>query len=180
MKLKEWIESIKLALSFLTIIPFKSDYSPSILRKSLYFFSLSGIATGCIMFFAAKIASIFNPINFFLYASIILLAEYLTSNFFHIDGYCDCSDALYFTKQGKDKHKILKDPHIGMYAASLLFFLFIIKIGLMISVVQNNYLKLLLLYPVSGYIPAFIQTLFFKPMFEEGLGNSLKKEISFK
>ncbi|HPG29370.1 MAG TPA: adenosylcobinamide-GDP ribazoletransferase [bacterium] len=178
MKIKEWFESIKLALSFLTIIPCKPKYSEEILKKSLFFFPVAGLITGSVVFGSAKIIEICGGLNLILYSTILLFAEYCVSNFFHIDGFCDCADALYFTKKGKDKHQILKDPHIGMYAGSLMFFLFAIKTGALFEALQNGYFKILLLYPVCGFIPSFIQPYFMKPMFQEGLGNSLKNIVN--
>ncbi len=189
--MKKFYNGFKLAFSFLTPIPFKADYSKKNLDLMIYFFPLVGLFAGAVIFLFANLMINILPYNSILFISlfsviILLFLDHITNNFLHIDGFCDTVDALYFTKKNKNKFKILKDPHIGMYAAFWLFILLLIKflIFYYYLVYFKKYTailpKVLLIYPVMGYLIVPYLIFYLKPIFNKGLGASLKHVISKK
>lgn len=177
--MKDFFEGFKLAFSFLTIIPFKSEYNDKTIKNSIYFYPAVGLFTGLILFFAGYL-SLKYAIKFqMMAAAFLLLLEYLISNFFHVDGFCDTVDALYFTKPGKDKLAILRDPHIGAYAVVWLIILILFKYCAYHLILTKSNIEIFLIFPVIGYLYVPFHTFTMTPLFEEGLGKSIKKNISF-
>lgn len=180
-------QGFKLAFSFLTPLPFKADYSKKNLSLMIYFFPIAGLFAGGTIFLTFKLLAFLLARHelFFLTcfsAVILLVLDLFSNNFLHSDGFCDCADALYFTKKGKDKLRILKDPHIGMFAGIWLFILLLIKYLLFYCCFL--YFKrgelspeILLVYPVAGYCIAPYLIFFLEPIFNQGLGASLKQVI---
>ena len=189
--MKKFYNGFKLAFSFLTPIPFKSDYSKKNLGIMIYFFPLVGLFAGAVIFLFANLMINILPKNNILFVSlfsviILLFLDHMTNNFLHIDGFCDTVDALYFTKKNKNKFKILKDSHIGMYAAFWLFTLLLIKflVFYYYLVYYKKYISILpevlLIYPVMGYLIVPYLIFYLKPIFTKGLGASLKQAIRKK
>jgi len=169
------LNGIKLAFSFLTIIPLKSNFTEENIYYSLYGYPIVGLFIGILMYLSSVV--LLNPLNNYIFflPILILLVENIITNFLHIDGFCDCIDALYFTKKGKDKLKILKDPHIGTYAVVWLILFILIKLTGYYYLIINGNSFMLLLIPIAGYIAVPFQIVYMKPMFENGLGKSLKE-----
>ncbi len=189
--MKKLYNGFKLAISFFTPVPVKADYSKTNLSMMIYFLPIIGLFAGAIMYLLANLiigipALASLPFISLFCVIVLLFMDHLTNNFLHIDGFCDCVDALYFTKKGKNKFKILKDPHIGMYAALWLFILLMIKFLALYYYLyylkeEHAFLpKVLLIYPVMGYLAVPYMIYFLKPVFTKGLGASLKQAVSKK
>lgn len=178
--MKKIFNGLKLSFSFLTILPIKSEYNNTALNYSLYFYPAVGYFTGIILFFTVFIFKKYISNYIFCYSIFLLLAENLISNFLHIDGFCDCVDALYFTKPGKDKLNILKDPHIGTYAVVWLIILILLKLNAYYIILEQGRINLFLIFPALGYLIVPYQSFFLEPIFNNGLGNSLKSIINKK
>lgn len=108
--------SFCLSMSTFTMVPFPQyAFDPSILELTLAFFPLAG-------FFGATLA------GFSLYALHLLKAGLflrsvaavslivMASGAIHLDGFADTCDALFSRRDRKEQLRIMKDPHIGVFA----------------------------------------------------------------
>lgn len=175
--MKRLIEGCTLALAFLTIAPFKPHYSPAALRASLWFYPLAGLLTGGLMVVTAVAGAGLFPVYSLLTAVLVVIAEYLASNFLHLDGFCDCVDAFYFTKPGKDPRAILKDPHLGMYAAAWLVILLLLKTAIYFVIIDRGLLSALAAAPILAFIAVPLQVRALPSLFPDGLGHDLKPAV---
>ena len=60
-------------------------------------------------------------------AALLTVVPYIMSGFFHLDGYMDCADAILSRRDLETRRKILKDSHIGSFAAVALVTLFLLE-----------------------------------------------------
>jgi len=142
-------QALKLAFAFLTVLPVGAgvEYNDKTFKTSIYFYPVVGLFTGLVLFGLAKLCAVYFIKYQLLSAILLLTIEYAISNFFHIDGFCDTVDALYFTKPGKDKLAILRDPHIGAYAVCWLVLLILFKFcAYQICLTTSDYHSVLLIF----------------------------------
>lgn len=178
--MKNYYEGLKLACSFFTILPVKSEYSENNLFYSIFTYPFIGLLLGIVVFIFGKIFQLLF-FEFIILSSIVLvIVEYSFSNFLHVDGFCDTIDALYFTKKSNDKYTILKDPHIGTYAVCWLIILIALKISAYYMCIKENYWTLLFAFSVFSYFAVPAQVFFLEPFNKDGLGYSLKTIVMKK
>jgi len=109
--------SLGIAISAYTVIPVpRFDWSGENMRFSLCFLPVVGAIEGLLLFlwrFFCDLADIGN----ILFASVAAIIPILITGGIHMDGYCDCVDALSSRRDRVKMLEILNDPHIGAFAA---------------------------------------------------------------
>ena len=122
--------SLGIAISAYSVIPVpRFDWSDENMRYSLCFLPVIGMIEGLLLFlwlFFCNRAYIGN----ILFASGATLIPILLTGGIHMDGYCDCVDALSSRRDREKMLEILKDPHIGAFAAIFCAVYFIAVFGL--------------------------------------------------
>ena len=111
------LKSLALAFSCFTRLPVpKVDWDSRNMRFMLACLPVVGIAVGCIVAAWCLIADALGLGTMLKAAGIALLPLAVTGGF-HLDGYSDVIDAQSSHADPAKKREILKDPHIGSFAA---------------------------------------------------------------
>jgi adenosylcobinamide-GDP ribazoletransferase len=111
------IKSIAIAISAYSIIPVpRFDWSEENMRFSLCFLPLVGVIEGLLLFSWGGVCCRMSIGNV-LFASGAAAIPLILTGGIHMDGYCDCVDALSSRRDREKMLEILKDPHIGAFAA---------------------------------------------------------------
>lgn len=116
-RIKELLRSVATAFSMFSRVPMpKIEWKPENLRDTLASFPLVGVPVGLL------IAAWWGLCKWLSFDSILLAAgvtllPLLVSGGIHLDGFCDTVDALSSRAEPERKRAILKDPHIGAFAA---------------------------------------------------------------
>ncbi len=85
------------------------------MAESLTFFPLVGLGIGALITLLGRASSILHiPAAVSILLSLAL--PILITGGIHIDGFLDVEDALHCYGSAEEKHRILKDPHIGAFA----------------------------------------------------------------
>ena len=111
------LKSLALAFSCFTRLPVpKVDWDPKNMRFMLACLPVVGIVVGCIVAAWCLIADAvaFGPA---LKAAGIALLPLAVTGGFHLDGFSDVVDAQSSHAAPAKKREIMKDPHIGSFAA---------------------------------------------------------------
>lgn len=105
------------AFSMYSSIPVAQiDWDEAVLRHTLAFFPLVGAAIGSMFWLWLRLAQLL-ALSAPLRAAGALTVVLGLSGGIHLDGFCDTVDALSSRKSREEKLRILKDPHIGAFAA---------------------------------------------------------------
>jgi len=111
------IKSFGIAISAYSIIPVpRFDWSDENMRFSLCFLPVVGVIEGLLLFLW-RLFCCGTDTGSVLFASGATLIPILITGGIHMDGYCDCVDALSSRRDREKMLEILKDPHIGAFAA---------------------------------------------------------------
>jgi len=111
------IKSLAIAISAYSIIPVpRFDWSEENMRFSLCFLPVIGVIEGLLLFSWGLFCCCMD-IGIVLFASGAAVIPLLLTGGIHMDGYCDCVDALSSRRDREKMLEILKDPHIGAFAA---------------------------------------------------------------
>jgi len=70
---------------------------------------------------------------FILSAVLLTVIPYLLTGFIHLDGFMDCCDAILSRRDAEERHRILKDSHVGSFAVIGLLILMMITFALFAS-----------------------------------------------
>jgi len=111
------VRSMLISISAYSVIPVpRFEWSDENMRFSLCFLPVVGIIEGLLLFswrlFCGRM-----DIGNILFAAGAALIPLLITGGIHMDGYCDCIDALSSRRDRKKMLEILKDPHMGAFAA---------------------------------------------------------------
>jgi adenosylcobinamide-GDP ribazoletransferase len=142
-----WTNEVRLAASFLTIIPVGGNAATSAdLVASLGWFPLIGFALGGALAFADYLLGFFilNAVR----ATLIVLALTAISGAVHLDGLADTADAL---GAGRDRMRalgILRDSRIGTFGATATFFALALKVAVLAS--TTGHAQIIALYLAPG------------------------------
>ena len=128
-----FIETVAVAFSMFSAIPMPQfDWNERNMRFSLCAFPLVGAVIAVCMFFWGRLCILLSLPDILRAAGLCLLPVLITGGI-HLDGYCDTCDAL-ASHSGPDKRQeILKDPHLGTFAAIRLCVYFVADFALWTS-----------------------------------------------
>ena len=111
------IRSLLITISAYSVIPVpRFDWSEENMRISLCFLPVVGLIEGLLLFSWQFFCDRSDTENI-LFASGAAIIPLLLTGGIHMDGYCDCVDALSSRRDRAGMLEILKDPHIGAFAA---------------------------------------------------------------
>lgn len=113
------MNSILLAFAMFTRLPMpKLDWNEKNMRYIMAAFPLVGVAAG-MMAAGWNWVCLALDVGAFLRGVGFALAPLVLTGGIHMDGFCDTTDALASHGDIETKRRILKDPHIGPFAAFL-------------------------------------------------------------
>ena len=108
-------------------------------------FPLVGILLGVVWWSAAELL-VFLGAPVMLSAALLAVLPFFLSGFLHLDGFLDASDAILSRRPLEDKLRILKDPHLGAFAAVMLAVLFLLQFAAMAAIVEAGKNFVLMLF----------------------------------
>ena len=91
----------------------------------LLFLPAIGAMIGLVWALCVYLAERFIPGR--IAAAALAVVPYVLNGFIHLDGYMDCADAVLSRRDLETRRKILKDSHIGSFAAVALVVLFLME-----------------------------------------------------
>lgn len=104
-------------------------------RYSLGFFPLVGAAIGGLLILWRWLAGALGA-GPLLFAAVAAIIPVLVTGGIHLDGFCDVEDAMASCGSPEKRLEIMKDPHIGSFAAIRLGVLLIAQTGLLSQVTE--------------------------------------------
>jgi len=111
------LRSLGIAISAYSVLPVpRFAWSRENMRFSICFLPVVGAIEGLLLFLWAFFCSRMDLGNA-VFASGAALIPLLLTGGIHMDGFCDCVDALSSRGDRQKMLEILKDPHIGAFAA---------------------------------------------------------------
>ena len=142
-------KSILIAFSMFSAIPVpQTDWEEQSMRYSLCAFPLVGVVIALLSFGWGKLCTALALPELLRGAGYCLLPV-LTTGGIHLDGYADTWDALASHAGIEKKQEILKDPHLGAFAAIRLCMYFVAVLALWCALPNVNVFCLLGLYGLS-------------------------------
>jgi adenosylcobinamide-GDP ribazoletransferase len=143
------VTQIRLALSFLTIIPLRIESADeSDVAASMAWFPLIGLAMG--LGFALEDYALSFFLGQVLRSAIIVLSMAALSGAVHLDGLADTADALGAGSNRDRALDILRDSRIGVFGAIALFFALGLKMLSLVGLSGKPRLAALILAPTIG------------------------------
>jgi adenosylcobinamide-GDP ribazoletransferase len=143
---RSWLNQIRLAAGFLTIIPVVRDCdNASEVAASFGWFPLIGFILGAILAGADCLLAFF--ISTAVRSILVVLVLAVITGAVHLDGLADTADAL---GAGRDRLRalaILRDSRIGSFGATAVFFVLALKIAALVSAAHS---RLVALYLAPG------------------------------
>ena len=111
------LETVAVAFSMFSAIPMPQfSWNERNMRYSLCAFPLVGAAIAACMFFWEKLCLLLSLPVILRGAGLCVLPVLITGGI-HLDGYCDTCDALASHSDQDKRREIMKDPHLGAFAA---------------------------------------------------------------
>ena len=127
------LETIAVAFSMFSAIPMPQfGWNERNMRCSLCAFPLIGAVIAACMWGWGKLCLLLALPEVLRGAGLCLLPVLITGGI-HLDGYCDTCDALASHRGAEKRQKILKDPHLGAFAAIRLCVYFLADFALWTS-----------------------------------------------
>lgn len=164
------------AVSLLTRIPIKLSRNPDYSRVAV-FFPLVGLILGIVTFLPALLLRVIIHSPLFI-AFLLVLAQYCTSNLFHLDGLVDTADASGVFGNREKKYQVLKDSRIGVYGFFAGSMMLSGKIIVLFLLLEKQYLDAwasVMLAMIFGRYSALLIAHFGNPVNTAGLGAALGK-----
>jgi adenosylcobinamide-GDP ribazoletransferase len=162
------------ALSLVCRIPLKGRFRFDPSRTDFYL-PLTGLLPAFLGFlvFLGSSALTESP---FIQIILILLAQYLCFNLFHLDGLADTADAFLGNFSKEQRFAILKDSRIGVYGLFAAFGVLSLKTALLVrlSPFFFRFSACLFAYPLTGRFSAALVPCMTKPARSGGLGVLVK------
>jgi adenosylcobinamide-GDP ribazoletransferase len=142
------INSFRIAISFLTTLPFPAPPSnhPDEFGKAAKWFSLVGLCMGALLAVLGwGLALIFPPL---VVGGTVTVAWVLLTGGLHLDGLADCCDGMLSSALPQRRLEIMKDPRLGAFGAMGLFLVLLMK-TILISELATHQLWLPLVLSAS-------------------------------
>jgi len=144
-----WLE-LRLAVGFLTRIPagIPADVAPARVGRCMAFFPLAGLLLGALLLAAdAGLARLLpRPVG----DALLLALLALLTGALHLDGFADLCDGIGAGRDRATTLRIMKDSHVGAFAAVGLVLLVLVKYQALGAVPAGIKPLALLLMPVCG------------------------------
>ena len=113
--MNEFFVALGMAVSMFTVLPLSGARWDERLRSlSTALLPAVGLGIGLIWFGIAALAGLLPA---YIGAAMVAAAPWLLTGFIHLDGFLDASDALLSWRPQEERQRILKDVHVGAFAA---------------------------------------------------------------
>ena len=154
------LETIAVAFSMFSAIPMPQfGWNERNMRYSLCAFPLVGAVIAACIFFWGKLCLLLSLPEILRGAGLCLLPVLITGGI-HLDGYCDTYDALASHSRPEKRQEILKDPHLGAFAAIRLCVYFVADFALWTSLPDLSLPVLLGIFCLSRSLSGLALTVF--------------------
>jgi adenosylcobinamide-GDP ribazoletransferase len=162
-------------LSVVSRIPIKLRFKFDSSRMDFYL-PITGIFPALIGLLLFAIGSLFFIFPDALIVILILIAQYLGFNLFHLDGLMDTADAFLGNVDKEKRLLILKDSRIGVYGFFAGVSVLVLKTVLLCSLFPfaSNFPALVFAYPLWGRLSATLIPCMVKPLNPGSLGGLVK------
>jgi adenosylcobinamide-GDP ribazoletransferase len=160
------------ALSFLTVMPlppasFSADGRE--LSRAASFFPLAGATLGLPVAVFAFLALLVFPQP--VVAALILILGFFLTRGLHLDGLADTADGLIGTTSRDKAFQAMDDSAVGVMGAVAIFFTYLLKFTLLLSLETAVMPLALLLMPLAGRWAIVNAGVWFAPARQRGLGD---------
>jgi len=173
---KASVKTLKLALSFLTTIPFPTIglVSDEEMSRTVAFFPLVGLIVGGVNLVVYLLGlSFWSPA---VAAWLWLITNALITGGLHLDGWIDTFDALGSRKSRSEMLVIMKDSRIGAMGGIAAVLLIGLKWSLLVE--SSAVPVLVFLAPIIGRSAVLIATQTFVYIREKGLGHAFTQPLN--
>lgn len=166
------------AMGFLTVLPIPSSIasSPAPLATAPLFFPLVGLLIGGIVACLDRVALVvFQPSGA---NGLVVIALAILTGGLHLDGVGDVADAIASRSEVKRKLEIMREPHIGAFAAIAIVSVLLMKYALLFGLSPHSPLR----WRAIALTPSLARTAVLLPMAafpyahgEVGMGDAFQK-----
>lgn len=148
--MKRWWAELRLACSFLTILPIGSASAPEarLLGRSMAWFPLVGLLLGLLLAGAECGLGLAFPPG--VSAALTLLLLIVLTGALHLDGVADTADGLYGLRDRDSRLRIMKDSRVGAIGAVALGSLLLLKFAALTGIPPERRWAALLVMPMAG------------------------------
>ncbi len=173
------ISSIISAFSMFSQIPMpRIEWREDSMRYMMCAFPLVGLVVGLLLFAWCHVGMMFG-MSALVFATGLTVIPLLLTGGIHLDGFCDVVDALSSHAEPERKRAILKDPHIGAFAAIGIGCYLLVFLACASEVPMTVRAALaLLVIPVLGRCCSGITLLVFPRSASQGLLSMFKESAS--
>lgn len=164
-------------IQFMTRIPIPVDTGfDEDFHKSIIYFPIVGLVLGiCYMLVARLGLVLFNP---YITAVLVLASEVILTGGLHLDGLGDSFDGLYSYRDKEKILEIMKDSRLGTNGLLAIVIVFLLKVGFLNSLLEQNILWPILTMPVVARSMQVIACYRTKTPREKGMGNIFIGKVS--
>ncbi|MBU3804381.1 MAG: adenosylcobinamide-GDP ribazoletransferase [Candidatus Cellulosilyticum pullistercoris] len=164
-------------IQFMTRIPIPIDVGlDEDFHKSTIYFPIVGLVLGICYMLVAKIGlALFNP---YITAVLVLASEVILTGGLHIDGLGDSFDGLYSYRDKEKILEIMKDSRLGTNGLLAIVIVFLLKIGFLNSLLEQNILWPILTMPVVARSMQIVASYKTRTPREKGMGNIFIGKVS--
>ena len=139
-----WLEPLRAAVSFLTVVPIGRRISPSqstdqlAVSNSRAFFPFVGLLLGLVLVVVEAGSVRIFPV--YLTAGILLVVMVLATRGLHLDGLMDVCDGLFGGYTKERRLEIMKDPHVGAFGVAAGSMLILLKFAALLSLLDPQFI----------------------------------------
>lgn len=164
-------------IQFMTRIPIPVDTGfDEEFHKSIIYFPIVGLVLGICYMLVAKLGlALFNP---YITAVLVLASEVILTGGLHLDGLGDSFDGLYSYRDKEKILEIMKDSRLGTNGLLAIVIVFLLKVGFLNSLLEQNILWPILTMPVVARSMQVIACYRTKTPREKGMGNIFIGKVS--
>ena len=142
------MNSLRFAISFLTILPLAPKNPDVSVTSSRAYFPLVGLALGGILAgLAYSLDFVFTP---FQVGAIIVVALIAFTRALHVEGFMDSCDGLFGGFTRERRLEIMRDPRVGSFAVIGAVSLLLLKWTLIVGLPDQYRTPLLVLFPAMS------------------------------
>lgn len=147
--MKTYLYAFVMCQSMFCAIPAPQIWDEKAKSKMLLFLPIIGLEIGAIWAVLAWLCRLLN-LPAMVTALVLSAYPYIVTGFLHLDGYMDVTDAVKSWRDLKRRREILKDSHVGSFAAIGIVLLLLTQFAFFASVPTDaNYLILIFIPAVS-------------------------------
>lgn len=164
-----------MALSMFTTLPLPQVWEDDSAPLVMPCFPLAGVAVGLLWWGGVLLIQLLN-LPILLMSALFLLIPLFLTGCIHMDGYMDCSDAVFSRRSLEEKRRILKDSHVGAFAVIAFGIWLILSFAAGCGFFEREVSPLLLLFiPILSRALSGLAMLVTPPMHETGYAAYFKQ-----